>query len=78
MSLPVARRSPSLMNFTGISGKLGLSAFGVVQAFASFEMTIRTVDVDVNGDGLINSADLNDAQLMALELAFLELDRSAT
>jgi ClpP class serine protease len=63
--------------FTGISGKLGLSAFGVVQAFASFEMTIRTVDVDVNGDGVINSADLNDAQLMALELAFLELDRSA-
>ena len=60
--------------FTGVSGKLGLSAFGVLQVFASFEMTIRAVDVDVNGDGLINASDLNDAQLLALELAFLQLD----
>jgi hypothetical protein len=64
--------------FTGVSGKLGLSAFGVVQAFATFEMTIRTVDVDLNGNGVFNAAtDLNDAQLMAIDLAFLQFDRTA-
>jgi hypothetical protein len=69
-------------DFTGISGKLGLNAFNVLQVFASFEMTIRTVDVDVNGDGLINPGtgartDLDDAQLLAIDLQFLQLDRAA-
>jgi NAD(P)-dependent dehydrogenase (short-subunit alcohol dehydrogenase family) len=42
-----------IRNFTGISGKLGLSAFNVLQAFASFDMTIRTVDVNLNGVYLV-------------------------
>jgi hypothetical protein len=63
--------------FTGVGGKLGLSAFGVLQAFASFDMTIRDVDVDVNGDGAINAADLDNAQLLALDLQLIELDRAA-
>ncbi len=46
----------------------------MLQVFASFDMSIQTVDVDVNGDHQITGADLNDAQLLAIDLSFLQLN----
>ncbi|PYO11795.1 MAG: hypothetical protein DMD31_17845, partial [Gemmatimonadetes bacterium] len=62
-------------DFTGIRGKLRLDAFDVLRAYAAFDMVIRTVDVNLDGNATITAAtDLDDAQLMTIGLALMPLD----
>ena len=78
-SIAVGGRTIALTTgFTGVSGKLGLSAFGVVQVFAAFDMSIRTVDLDLNGDGQINPVggpfvDLHNAQMLTFDMQLLPM-----
>ncbi|KPK35956.1 MAG: hypothetical protein AMJ65_16940, partial [Phycisphaerae bacterium SG8_4] len=62
-------------DFTRIAGKLRLNAFDFVTAYASFEMILQTVDVDLNGDSTIDPAsDLDDAQLLTIDLGLEPTD----